>query len=113
MNFITWSPFLTTACIRIDWNLSLSQVFQTPEPVSQPPPVAAAQTHLPQAAGQAPPQPPPVNTQPAPQTTPPTPVAPAAAAPAQVAQHLHLGIITSLLCWCRFAGYFLTENNMF
>lgn len=87
-------PFITTAVIRIDWNLSWSQVFQTPEPVSQPPPAAAAQAHLPQAAGQAPLQPPPVNTQPAPQTTPPTPVAPAAAPPTQVAQPLHLGIIT-------------------
>ncbi|XP_070708832.1 serine/threonine-protein kinase OSR1b [Pempheris klunzingeri] len=61
-----------------------SEVFQTPEPLtSQLQPVAAGQAELPQAAGQAPLQPTPVNTQSTAQAASPTPGAPAAAAPAQ------------------------------
>lgn len=63
------------------------QVFQTPEPLSssQLQPVAAGQAELPQAAGQAPLQPTPVNTQSTTQATSPTPGVPAAA-PTQVSQ---------------------------
>uniref|UniRef100_UPI003AAC7702 serine/threonine-protein kinase OSR1b isoform X2 n=1 Tax=Centroberyx gerrardi TaxID=166262 RepID=UPI003AAC7702 len=62
-----------------------SEVFQTTEPLSsQLQPVATGQAELPQAAGQAPLQPTPVNTQSAAQAAAPTPGAPAAAAPPQV-----------------------------
>ncbi|XP_078147454.1 serine/threonine-protein kinase OSR1b isoform X1 [Centroberyx gerrardi] len=61
-----------------------SEVFQTTEPLSsQLQPVATGQAELPQAAGQAPLQPTPVNTQSAAQAAAPTPGAPAAAAPPQ------------------------------
>ncbi|XP_033494718.1 serine/threonine-protein kinase OSR1b [Epinephelus lanceolatus] len=60
-----------------------SEVFQTPEPLSsQLQPMAAGQAELPQAAGQIPLQPTPVNTQPTAQATSPTPGVPAAAAAA-------------------------------
>ncbi|XP_042255208.1 serine/threonine-protein kinase OSR1b [Thunnus albacares] len=63
-----------------------SEVFQTPEPLSsqlQPP--VAGQAELPQAAGQVPLQPTPVNTQSASQAASPTPGVPAAAAGAAAA----------------------------
>jgi len=63
-----------------------SEVFQTPEPLSsqlQPP--VAGQAELPQAAGQVPLQPIPVNTQSASQAASPTPGVPAAAAGAAAA----------------------------
>ncbi|XP_049912630.1 serine/threonine-protein kinase OSR1b [Epinephelus moara] len=63
-----------------------SEVFQTPEPLSsQLQPMAAGQAELPQAAGQIPLQPTPVNTQPTAQATSPTPGVPAAAAAAAAA----------------------------
>lgn len=63
----------------------LLQVFQTPEPLtSQLQPVAAGQAELPQAAGQVPLQPTPVNTQSTAQAASPTPSVSAAAAPTQV-----------------------------
>lgn len=61
----------------------LLQVFQTPEPLSsQVQPVAAGQAELPQAAGQVPLQPTPVNTQSTAQAASPAPGAPTAAAAA-------------------------------
>ncbi|XP_034427901.1 serine/threonine-protein kinase OSR1b isoform X1 [Hippoglossus hippoglossus] len=61
-----------------------SEVFQTPEPLSnQLQPTAAGQAELPQAAGQVPLQPTPVNTQSTAQAASPTPGAAAAAAPTQ------------------------------
>ncbi|XP_051266533.1 serine/threonine-protein kinase OSR1b [Dicentrarchus labrax] len=58
-----------------------SEVFQTPEPLStQPQPVAAGQAELPQAVGQVPLQPTPVNTQSTAQAASPTPGVPATAA---------------------------------
>lgn len=60
-----------------------SEVFQTPEPLStQLQPVAAGQAELPQAAGQVPLQPTPVNTQSTAQAASLTPAAAAAAAAA-------------------------------
>ncbi|XP_041817291.1 serine/threonine-protein kinase OSR1b isoform X3 [Chelmon rostratus] len=60
-----------------------SEVFQTPEPLSsQVQPVAAGQAELPQAAGQVPLQPTPVNTQSTAQAASPAPGVPAAAAAA-------------------------------
>uniref|UniRef100_A0A3Q1CVI4 Serine/threonine-protein kinase OSR1 n=2 Tax=Amphiprion ocellaris TaxID=80972 RepID=A0A3Q1CVI4_AMPOC len=57
-----------------------SEVFQTPEPLSsQLQPMAAGQAELPQAAGQVPLQPTPVNTQSTAQAASPTPGVPAAA----------------------------------
>ncbi|KAG8009490.1 Serine/threonine-protein kinase OSR1, partial [Nibea albiflora] len=62
---------------------ALRQVFQTPEPSSsQLQPVAAGQAELPQAAGQVPLQPTPVNTQSTAQAASPTPAVPTAAAAA-------------------------------
>ncbi|KAM9839760.1 serine/threonine-protein kinase OSR1b isoform 4-T4 [Aulostomus maculatus] len=61
-----------------------SEVFQTPDPLTsqlQPPAGPAGQAELPQAAGQVPLQPTPVNPQPAAQAASPTPGVPAAAAP--------------------------------
>ncbi|XP_070841665.1 serine/threonine-protein kinase OSR1b isoform X3 [Chaetodon trifascialis] len=64
-----------------------SEVFQTPEPLSsQIQPVAAGQAELPQAAGQVPLQPTPVNIQSTAQTASPAPGVPAAAAAAAPAQ---------------------------
>ncbi|XP_076617518.1 serine/threonine-protein kinase OSR1b isoform X1 [Chaetodon auriga] len=63
-----------------------SEVFQTPEPLSsQIQPVVAGQAELPQAAGQVPLQPTPVNTQSTAQTASPAPGVPAAAAAAAAA----------------------------
>ncbi|XP_075308222.1 serine/threonine-protein kinase OSR1b isoform X2 [Odontesthes bonariensis] len=60
-----------------------SESFQTPEPQLQP--MAAGQAELPQAAGQVPLQPTPVNTQPTAQAGSPSPAVPAAAAvPTQI-----------------------------
>uniref|UniRef100_A0A3B5AXE5 Serine/threonine-protein kinase OSR1 n=1 Tax=Stegastes partitus TaxID=144197 RepID=A0A3B5AXE5_9TELE len=65
-------------------NPFLRQVFQTPEPLSsQLQPMAAGQAELPQAAGQVPLQPTPVNTQSTAQAASPTPGVPAAAVPTQ------------------------------
>ncbi|XP_060920064.1 serine/threonine-protein kinase OSR1b isoform X3 [Labrus mixtus] len=62
-----------------------SEVFQTPEPLSsQPQPAAAGQAELPQAVGQVPLQPTPVNTQSTAQAASPTPGIPTAAALTQV-----------------------------
>ncbi|XP_069368167.1 serine/threonine-protein kinase OSR1b isoform X1 [Paralichthys olivaceus] len=61
-----------------------SEVFQTPEPLSnQLQPTAAGRAELPQAAGQIPLQPTPVNTHSTAQAASPTPGEPAAAAPTQ------------------------------
>lgn len=63
------------------------QVFQTTEPLSsQLRAMATGQAELPQAAGQVPVQPAPVNAQSAAQAAAPTPGLPAAAAPTQVSQ---------------------------
>ncbi|KAM6971205.1 serine/threonine-protein kinase OSR1b isoform 3-T3 [Tautogolabrus adspersus] len=62
-----------------------SEVFQTPEPLSsQPQPAATGPAELPQAVGQVPLQPTPVNTQSAAQAASPTPGIPTAAALIQV-----------------------------
>lgn len=80
---------------KIDKIKFILQVFQTPEPLSshlQPP--ATGQAELPQAAGQAPLQPTPVNTQPSAQAASATPGVPTATAvPTQVS----LTLLT--ICW--------------